>query len=405
MMTAPLLLVSALILDFPAFERQEIDPHAGNVVYALTVADVNGDGKPDVCALTEDAIVWYANPTWEKHVILKGATQRDNVTFQAFDITNNGQLDFAIGAGWNPRDTLTDAPIEWAERLSQDDWKLHRIGGEPTVHRLKLGNVTGADRPNLVVVPLQGRCTEGPNWGKGQGVRTLVYTIPEDPTQDPWPLEVADDTLHTVHNFQLYDWDGDGRDEIVAAAWEGVFLLKRDDQGNWSKTQLGTGNQETEPFKGASEIKVGHLKDGRKYIATIEPWHGHQVVVYTSPDSVDDSEETETLWTRRVIDEPISWGHAVWVADLDGDGNEELIIGQRDPNKEPSDNPEGPGVWVYDPIAGTWPVEFERRNIDNGGVAVEDALAADLNGDGYPEIIAGGRATHNVVIYWNKAVD
>ena len=45
----------------PAFEAQEIDPHAGNVVYALNVADVNGDGTPDVCALTEGAIV-YARP-------------------------------------------------------------------------------------------------------------------------------------------------------------------------------------------------------------------------------------------------------------------------------------------------------------------------------------------------------
>ncbi|CAN5694364.1 VCBS repeat-containing protein [soil metagenome] len=393
------LFVSVLPPEFPAFDRQEIDPHAGNVVYALTVADVNGDGKPDVCALTEDAIVWYANPTWEKHVILKGATERDNVTFQAFDLTRNGRIDFALGAGWNPRDTNTDAPIEWAEQAAEGAWKLHPIGGEPTVHRLRFGHVKGEIRPNLVVVPLQGRSTGGPNWGQGQGVRILVYSIPDDPTKDPWPLEVADDSLHTVHNFQLYDWDGDGREEILAAAWEGVFLLQRDDQGKWSRTQIGTGNQETEPFKGASEIKVGHLRDGRKYIATIEPWHGHQVVVYTAPDS------GEGLWTRRVIDEPISWGHAIWVADLDGDGDEELIIGQRDPNKEPSDNPVGPGVWVYDPIAGTWPVEFQRHNIDDGGVAVEDALAADLNGNGRPEIIAGGRASHNVVIYWNQGAD
>ena len=35
-------------------------------------------------------------------------------------------------------------------------------------------------------------------------------------------------------------------------------------------------------------------------------------------------------------------------------------------------------------------------------MACEDALAADLNGDGRPEIIACGRATHNVRIYWNR---
>jgi hypothetical protein len=32
----------------------------------------------------------------------------------------------------------------------------------------------------------------------------------------------------------------------------------------------------------------------------------------------------------------------------------------------------------------------------------EDAVAADLDADGRPDIIAGGRATHNVKIYWNR---
>ena len=29
-------------------------------------------------------------------------------------------------------------------------------------------------------------------------------------------------------------------------------------------------------------------------------------------------------------------------------------------------------------------------------------VAVDLDGDGKPEIIAAGRATKNVVIYWNR---
>ena len=34
--------------DFPRFESQEIDLHAGEVCYAVTATDVNGDGKLDV---------------------------------------------------------------------------------------------------------------------------------------------------------------------------------------------------------------------------------------------------------------------------------------------------------------------------------------------------------------------
>ncbi|MEZ5301545.1 MAG: VCBS repeat-containing protein [Verrucomicrobiales bacterium] len=35
-------------------------------------------------------------------------------------------------------------------------------------------------------------------------------------------------------------------------------------------------------------------------------------------------------------------------------------------------------------------------------MACEDLKLADLNGDGRLDVIAAGRATNNVVIYWNK---
>ncbi len=40
--------------------------------------------------------------------------------------------------------------------------------------------------------------------------------------------------------------------------------------------------------------------------------------------------------------------------------------------------------------------------IDDDKMACEDLKVADLDNDGKPEIIACGRATRNVVIYWNK---
>src|SRR5262249_6700191 len=145
--------------------------------------------------------------------------------------------------------------------------------------------------------------------------------------------------------------------------------------------------------RGSSEVKQGTLKNGRKFIATIEPWHGNQVVVYTPPDDL------QKMWDRHVLDDRLQWGHAVWCADLDGDGSDELIIGVRDDlSMKPG---ERRGVRVYkatDERGTTW----ERQVIEDGGVAVEDLAAADLDGDGRIDLVAVGRQTHNMRIYWNQ---
>ncbi len=372
------------------FAPQELPTKLG-VGYAVRLVDMNGDGREDIVVVDKRRVIWLENPNWNEHTLLADQASTDNVCFAPHDIDGDGQLDFALGADWT-MNTQEGGTIQWITPGENTDspWRLHPIGTEPTVHRMRFTDLDGDGKSELVVLPLLGRNTTRPHFAEA-GVRILAYTIPDDPVVGPWEPQVIDDQLHVTHNFWPADMNEDGRNELLVVSFEGVSLLERGDDGAWNRRLIGRGNQETSPNRGASEVKLGRLADGSPYIATIEPWHGEQVVAYRPPtDRLENS-----LWDRQVLDDQLKWGHAVWCANLDGDGDEELIIGVRDDQSAEHRR----GLRIYDPKPGGG---WDRQLIDPGSVAIEDLAASDLDGDGRIDIVAVGRQTHNVRIYWNR---
>jgi FG-GAP-like repeat len=376
---------------FPKFVEQTVDPNFG-IGYAVNLADVNRDGKTDIVAINPTQAVWFENPTWKKQVLMDGLAKKDNVCIAVHDIDGDGRLDLALGAEWMPANTVSGGSLQWLRQPGRagERWELFPIGSEPTLHRVRWADCDGAGKKKLIVAPLHGRETRPPNWGEGRGVRLLRYAVPKDPTKEPWQAEVIDESLHVLHNFLAVNFDTDPADEIITASLEGIYLFDLAPDGKWNKRRLGEGNEEEEGTPGAGEIKMGKFSSGRRYLATIEPWHGHQLAVYVEPP------ETGALWKRRLLDGKLKQGHALGCANFDGDGDEELVVGWR----EAGDSSVRPGIAIYDPQDEQWSAG-RKYLVDDGGMAAEDLAVADLNHDGFVDVVASGRATRNLKIYWH----
>ena len=153
---------------------------------------------------------------------------------------------------------------------------------------------------------------------------------------------------------------------------------KRGKDGTWSHAVIGEG--------APGEVKLGRV-GGRRMLATVEPWHGAGVAIYAEKPGAP-------MWAKTTIESALSEGHALGWADFDGDGSEELAVGWR----ARGEASRGLAVYFVDREGAL----KTKQPIDTTGMDTEDLIVGDFNGDKKPDIVASGRATRNVKIYWNE---
>lgn len=354
------------------FERTTID---GNVEigYGLAIEDVDSDSKPDILLADKRAFVWYRNGEWKRSEFHAALTERDNVCVAARR-DGEGVLEIALGGDWGPTDTTRAGCARigsWSDPKST--FAPNPLAAEPTVHRIRFVALSDSKRLAAVIAPLHGR---GNVNGRGDPVRIEAF-IPDPHDAKAAPRrELLDASLHKTHNIDVFDFlPAVPGEEVLVIGEGGAKVCSRSD-GQW--------HSETIPgIRDGGEIRAARDPDGKRLIATIEPMHGNVLALYR--------EQSDGTYSRTELDSTLAEGHALAFADLDADGHPEVVAGWRQKDAQGE-----VGIRAYSTHGEASPVRIDRET------ACEDLKVVDLDVDGRIDIVAAGRASHDLVILWNR---
>ena len=349
---------------------RDLPPDHGWGYGLVPPADFDGDGDVDYGIYArDDSVYWFENrgiDDWVRHSV--GAFPARSLGGAVRDVDGDGHTDILVGGFWYRNPGMpTEASFE---RYTFDD----RINDE--IHDMGIADINGDGEPNLVSL------------GDDEGL--FWYSIPDDPAQDKnWSRTTVtmsvlneNDDIHSGFFPQgIGDLDGDGDADIVLAD---RWLENQGEGRQWERHLLPFGSRG--PWGLSSRTWIEDLNgNGHPDIVSVESdgtgsggaWLEHNG---SSPPSFTAHElPTTASGTRGSF-------HSLYVGDFDNDGDADIFTAeQEDSSILPMGAPPRWFIWEND---GGTPPTFTERVIHRGRLGGHDALAADVDGDGDLDILS-----------------
>jgi FG-GAP-like repeat len=368
--------------DVP-FRSRMIDAGASETA---AVADINHDGRLDIVS----GEFWYQAPSWQPHRFREIDFRQqyiDDFSDLAIDADNDGYPDI-VSVSWFAR------KVSWwknpgrgaAGDLALPLWKEAVIHDGFNVEFAVLADLDNDGKAHEVVAQENGT---GQAWYEARN--------------GAWIAHVVSDRSYG-HGIGVGDVNKDGRNDILTP--RGWLEAPADPRAanwtfhpDWESINLPAAPAATPPPAGAPArvLDLGFMHvldvngDGRNDVIAAA---AHDYGVFWFEQGADGG------WTRRMIDNAWSQGHASTLVDVNADGRLDFVTGKRFMAHNGSDPGEREplGVYWYEhrplaPPAGGG-VEWIRHLADFGG-RIGGGMqipAVDIDGDGDMDVICAGKS-------------
>ena len=202
-----------------------------------------------------------------------------------------------------------------------------------------------------------------------------------DGTGTVWTVHTVDGDFNGATSVYTADVDGDSDVDVLGAA------DMADDIAWWENTD-GSGTAWTkhtvdDDFNGAASVYSADVDGdgdrdvlGAGYIDNEISWW-------------ENTDGTGTVWTEHIVDGNFNGSRAVYATDVDNDGDIDVLGGARF----------GDDVTWWENIDGTGTVWVEHT-VDSHFLDVASVYAADVNGDGYMDVL-GAAWSANDITWWD----
>lgn len=345
-------------------------PGSSNQQTAALTADLDKDGITDfVLGFRQKApaLVAYRRykKGWKRYVI-EPAFLTIEAGGAVCDIDGDGDPDLVFGGDYQSNS------VWWWENPSPNwkrdvPWKRHIIkqSGAKQHHDQIFGYFMPGQRPQLVF------------WNQGANALFLAK-IPPDPrhydkewkrTEIFGKAKAGPNTWYPEGLAQA-DIDGDGTEDIIA--------------GNYWLKYLGNGKFRAIRFAPqGGRVAVGKFKPGKSYQIVISSGDGKGPLKWYDykGDPLDSSN-----WTgHTLLNRPLIHAHSLQVADLNGDGHEDIFTAEMAKWTESRNTPDHPKAQAFI-FFGDGKGHF-HKTIFQTGYGFHEAKVTDLDGDGDMDIL------------------
>ena len=347
----------AIIFDRadPSYTASDIDTSADGA-RGVHVADMDGDGDLDIVLAStfDDTIAWYENdgaadPSWTASDI---TTTFDNPWgVYVDDVDGDGDLDVVSAVA-------NDDTIAWSENDGAADpsWTTSEIA------------TTAINPRNVHVADMD-----------GDGDLDVVATSLDDDTVSWYENDGADDPSWTAADidtnsdgaFGVYvdDMDDDGDlDIVIGSAYDDTIAWYENDGAadpSWTKSAIDTSAD------GARNLHVGDM-DGDGDLDIVAASADDDTIAWYENDGA-----ANPAWTKSVIDSSLDAALSVYPADLDGDGDLDIVSASAFDHTI---------AWYQND--GAADPSWSGTDITTSATGARDVFVGDMDGDGDLDIVA-----------------